>query len=438
MEYFELLNEKGEKLGKTKERNAVHRDGDLHGGSHIWVIRRSPHPAYGDTGIEVLLQKRRADKDSFPGCLDVSCAGHMTEGEDFVSTALRELKEELGLSAQAEDLIFLHDQLVGGDFVFHGEPFRNYEVNHVYLLRPDFPLTGLHYQEEEISGLVWQDAGKIRRLLAADSADYCINHAEMERLFAYLTKTGAVAQHRILEVCADSVESAVAAARGGADRLELCSDLAVGGVTPSLALYERVRECVKLPVHVLLRPRPGDFLYSEEDFEVLRRQTLAYKKAGADALVIGCLTKEGQLNREQMRTLMEIAEDTPVTLHRAFDMCADLTEALAEAKKLGVRTILTSGGCGRALEGAHILEELFRKAGPVEIMAGAGINAEAIETLRSQTSLRAFHMSGKQILPSAMEYRNPRVHMGLPGLSEYERWQTDEENVRLARETLDR
>lgn len=188
MEYFELLNEKGEKLGQIKERNAVHRDGDLHGGSHIWVIHTAAGAGEKRSGVEVLLQKRRFDKDSFPNCLDISCAGHMTAGEDFLSTALRELEEELGLRAQAEDLVFLHDQLVGGDYEFYGKTFRNYEVNWVYLLRPDFPLDTLHYQEEEISGLVWQDIETVRTALAEHSATYCIQPSELEQLYQYCVR----------------------------------------------------------------------------------------------------------------------------------------------------------------------------------------------------------------------------------------------------------
>ena len=180
MEYFELLSEKGQKLGKLKEREAVHRDGDLHGGSHIWVIRRTKEGA-----VEVLLQRRRADQDSFPGCLDVSCAGHMTAGEDFLSTARRELREELGLSVREEDLIFLHDQRVGGEYAFHGRPFRNYEINYVYLLRPDFPLDGLRHQEEEIAGLCWQEIGQIRESLKDGSRQYCIHASELKELYRY-------------------------------------------------------------------------------------------------------------------------------------------------------------------------------------------------------------------------------------------------------------
>ena len=242
---------------------------------------------------------------------------------------------------------------------------------------------------------------------------------------------------KILEVCVDSVESAKNAAAGGADRLELCADLVVGGVTPSLALYERVREVVQIPVHVLLRPRFGDFLYGKEEFEVLKRQAQGFKAAGADALVIGCLTRSGELDMEQMGVLMEIAGDLPVTLHRAFDMCADLEKALDAAGRLGVRTILTSGGHASALAGVEMLTRLQEKAGEVEIMAGAGISADAIREIYQKTGITCYHMSGKKVVESAMEYRNPKVNMGLPQLSEYEIWQTDEEAVRRAKKVLE-
>lgn len=241
---------------------------------------------------------------------------------------------------------------------------------------------------------------------------------------------------RILEVCVDSVASAVLAEAGGADRLELCADLVVGGVTPTLSLYERVREKVGIPVHVLLRPRFGDFLYSEEEFEVLRRQARAARQAGADALVIGCLTPEGRLCTGQMERLMEEAGGRPVTLHRAFDMCENLDQALEDAKKLGIHTILTSGGQASAEAGMETLARLQKAAGPLAIMAGAGIGAEAIRKLRRNTTLSAFHMSGKRVVTSRMIYRNPAVRMGLPQLSEYELWETDAEAVRQAKEAL--
>lgn len=237
----------------------------------------------------------------------------------------------------------------------------------------------------------------------------------------------------ILEVCVDSVESAVNAEAGGADRIELCGDLIVGGITPSLALFERIREKINIPIHVLLRPRFGDFLYSEEEMEVLVRQAKIFAKAGADNLVIGCLTPDGRLDLETMKRIIDATDGTPINLHRAFDMCRDLDEALEDAKKLGIVSILTSGGYASALEGIKVLERLKKNAGGIDIMAGAGMNAKNIKYMIEHSSLTAYHMSGKKILQSKMEYRNPRVNMGLPTLSEYEIIQTDANEIRAAK-----
>lgn len=240
----------------------------------------------------------------------------------------------------------------------------------------------------------------------------------------------------ILEVCVDSVESAINAERGGADRLELCGDLIVGGVTPSLVLFERIREKVNIPIHVLLRPRFGDFLYSDEELELLIRQARLFHNAGADNLVIGCLTKEGCLDMDANARIIEAAGTTSVNLHRAFDMCRDMDEALEDAKELGIVSILTSGGCSSALEGIHTLNRLKQNSGKIDIMAGAGINPSSLRYMKKNSCLTAFHMSGKKVLQSQMDYRNPSVSMGLPSLSEYEIWQTDEEIIRQAKLTL--
>lgn len=241
----------------------------------------------------------------------------------------------------------------------------------------------------------------------------------------------------ILEVCVDSVESAVNAEAGGADRIELCGDLIVGGVTPSLALFERIREKTNIPIHVLLRPRFGDFLYSEEEMEILIRQANMFADAGADNLVIGCLTPDGRLDLEAMNRIIDAAKGTPVNLHRAFDMCRDLDEALEDAKKLGIISILTSGGYASALEGIEVLDRLKKHAGNIDIMAGAGMNAKNIKYMMEHSSLTAYHMSGKKILQSKMQYRNPRVNMGLPTLSEYEIIQTDANEIRAAKLVMD-
>ena len=242
----------------------------------------------------------------------------------------------------------------------------------------------------------------------------------------------------LLECATDSVESALAAAKGGADRLELCANLIIGGTTPTLALYDEVRSHSDIPLFILIRPRFGDFLYSDYEANVICREIEMFQKAGAEGVVIGSLNKDGSLNAEHMKRFIDSAKDMSVTLHRAFDMCADPFETLKQAKELGVNTILTSGQAPSSLEGIDLYEKLIEKAnGEISILAGGGIKASTIEKLLKQTSLTAFHMSGKIVVESGMEFRNPAVSMGLPGISEYNIWLTDENNVREARRVLD-
>lgn len=242
----------------------------------------------------------------------------------------------------------------------------------------------------------------------------------------------------LLECATDSVESALAAAKGGADRLELCANLIIGGTTPTLALYDEVRSHSDIPLFILIRPRFGDFLYTDYEANVICREIEMFQKAGAEGVVIGSLNKDGSLNAEHMKRFIDSAKDMSVTLHRAFDMCADPFETLKQAKKLGVNTILTSGQAPSSLEGIDLYEKLIEKAnGEISILAGGGIKASTIEKLLKQTSLTAFHMSGKIVVESGMEFRNPAVSMGLPGISEYNIWLTDESNVREARRVLD-
>ena len=190
MEYFELLDEDGNRLGQVKERNQVHHDGDWHGGSHVWVMRKVEKEQDGFTpkgsDIQILLQKRRFDKDSFPGCYDVSCAGHMDAGETFLSTALRELEEELHITAKEEDLEFLFSQTVEGKYEFHGKPFWNREVNYVYLLKEDVPLDTLSYQESEIEDLKWMNIDELWEKVRQQATDFCIWKEELERLYEHL------------------------------------------------------------------------------------------------------------------------------------------------------------------------------------------------------------------------------------------------------------
>jgi len=241
----------------------------------------------------------------------------------------------------------------------------------------------------------------------------------------------------LLECATDSVESALAAVKGGADRLELCANLIIGGTTPTMALFDEVRSLSNIPLYILIRPRFGDFLYTDYEANVICREIEMFRKAGAEGVVIGSLEKDGSLNMGHMKRFMDCAGDMSVTLHRAFDMSADPFTTLEQARELGVNTILTSGQAPSSLEGIDLYQKLIDKAnGEITILAGGGISAPTIKELLKSTSLTAFHMSGKKVIESAMEYRNPRVSMGLPGISEYNIWLTDEENVRAAKEVL--
>jgi len=241
----------------------------------------------------------------------------------------------------------------------------------------------------------------------------------------------------ILEVCVDSFESAMAAVRGGADRLELCDNLVIGGTTPSRQLFREIRKYSNIPIHVLIRPRFGDFLYSDTEQEIMRQSVTEFHELGATAIVIGMLHADGSLDVNRMKELMELAPQCKVTLHRAFDVCRDPHEALIQAQELGVHTILTSGQQNYCTDGVELLTELVSMSKDVEILIGSGVNAKVIQEIAPITKATSFHMSGKKIMESAMSYRNPHVFMGLDGLSEYELWITDEQLIRDARKAID-
>ena len=249
-----------------------------------------------------------------------------------------------------------------------------------------------------------------------------------------------------LEVCVDSTASALAAKRGGADRLELCADLIIGGTTPSLALLRQVKAETGLPVRALLRPRFGDFCYDTYELAQMKEAAAELVAAGADGIVTGALTPEGELDVDALQPIYAAARRAaeaahrPVacTLHRAFDVCRDPFAALDAAKELGLSAILTSGQAASAPAGAALLQKLVTAAGnDIEILVGAGVSAGNLPALAAQTGARAFHLSGKEVLDSRMTFRREGVPMGLPGFSEFEIWQTSEANIRAARMVLD-
>lgn len=244
-------------------------------------------------------------------------------------------------------------------------------------------------------------------------------------------------QKYTLEVCTDSVESAVIAAQAGADRLELCSNLVIGGTTPTQALFSQVRKKCDLRIHVLIRPRFGDFCYTEDEFAIILEEIKAFRSLGADGIVIGALTPDGEPDCKEMEKMKKCAGDMWVTLHRAFDMCRDPYVALEQAYQLGINSILTSGQADSCMEGAECIRSLVRQsAGKIEIMAGGGVNAEVIRKMHEITGASAYHMSGKTVLDSPMRYRRANVHMGLPGISEYDIWRTDAGKIKEAADML--
>lgn len=246
--------------------------------------------------------------------------------------------------------------------------------------------------------------------------------------------------NRILEVCVDSYASAVAAIAGGADRLELCSALSVGGLTPSAALLRQIRKGSDIPIRCLMRPRGGDFFYTPEEIQQMAMEMAALRDAGADGFVIGCLTADGELDGNAMEPLLKEASGLGLTLHRCIDVSRDLEETYRQAALLRFDTVLTSGGAGKCLDGMETIGRLLtirdKENGP-EVLIGAGVNAGVIAAFREKyPQSRAFHMSGKTEIESGMRFRREGVPMGLPGLDEWHIPVTSEKAVREAKEQL--
>jgi copper homeostasis protein len=225
-----------------------------------------------------------------------------------------------------------------------------------------------------------------------------------------------------IEVCANSFESALAASEGGAGRVELCSAMLEGGLTPSYATIEMVKQKIDIKLNVIIRPRGGDFCYSASEFEVMKRDIEIAKEIGSNAVVFGILLPDGRIDVARTRELVQIASPMEVTFHRAFDMCNDLFVALEELKKLKIQRILTSGGKQTALLGISTLAELVKRAGSeIIIMPGSGVKPENIVDLINGTGAREFHLSGTIRTESQMKYRNPEINMGgVAGVPEYE------------------
>ena len=237
--------------------------------------------------------------------------------------------------------------------------------------------------------------------------------------------------HYTFEICANSAESCVAAQAGGAHRVELCASMPEGGTTPSFGEIRLARKLIDIRLHVIIRPRGGDFLYTPLELDIMEEDIHMARQAGADGVVFGCLTPEGDLDMPAMRRLMKISEGMSVTFHREFDYVRSPEQVLEHLIDLGVNRVLTSGQQPTAMQGASLLAELVRQAaGRIVIMPGCGVNEWNIAELAACTGASEFHFSARELKESKMLLRNPALSMGSSDQDEYAHPVTTAERVR--------
>lgn len=238
---------------------------------------------------------------------------------------------------------------------------------------------------------------------------------------------------RIIEICANSAQSCVEAEAGGAKRVELCAGIPEGGTTPSYGEIRMAQRLTsKIDINVIIRPRGGDFLYTEAEIGSMLLDIELCKQLGVHGVVFGCLTKEGDIDVPLMRRVIETAAPLSVTCHRAFDVCRDPFRAMEELIDLGCDRILTSGQQSDAVKGIPMIKQLVERADDrIIIMPGCGVREENIALIEQETGAKEFHTSARSVLYSRMEYRNEQVPMGSNVVtSEFETVQTDREKVK--------
>ena len=241
----------------------------------------------------------------------------------------------------------------------------------------------------------------------------------------------------ILEACVNSAVSAREAWLGGANRVELCENLADGGTTPSAGSITWARKHMSAGLFVMIRPRGGDFLYSDAEFEIMKADLLRAKELGADGIVFGILCADGTIDEARTSEVILLARPMGVTFHRAFDMTADPFEAMETLIRLGADRILTSGQKRTAPEGAGLIRDLVaRAAGRIVIMPGSGVKEDNLAALAGMTGATEFHVHLEKQVPGGMSFHQPGVYMGNPDRPEFEHTLTDRERIRNAREIL--
>ncbi len=213
-----------------------------------------------------------------------------------------------------------------------------------------------------------------------------------------------------VEVCATSIMSAMAAERGGAKRIELCDNIIEGGTTPGMGTIKMAVEKLSLDVCVLIRPRGGDFLYNDTEFQIMKEDIILCRELNVVGVVIGILTKDGLVDIPRMKELIKLARPMDVVFHRAFDMCSDPYKVLNQLIELNIDRLLTSGQKNTAIEGVEFIREIISIAeGRIEIMPGSGISIDNFKDLIERTGATNFHLTGRSKVSSEMEYRQNEV-----------------------------
>ena len=241
-----------------------------------------------------------------------------------------------------------------------------------------------------------------------------------------------------IEICVDSVGGALAAQAGGADRVEMCDNLMEGGTTPSAGCMRVARQRLKIGLQMMIRPRGGDFLYDADELMVMREDIRMAREFGADGVVFGCLTPEGDIDRERTAEFIALARPLNVTFHRAFDMCRDPRQGLEDLIALGVDRVLTSGQESSVLEGLALIAELHRQAaGRIIVLPGGGITERNVARIVEGSGVVEVHLGARSSVQSRMQFRHHRCYMGgTLRPAEFSWKSTDAAAVRSVRETL--
>lgn len=240
-----------------------------------------------------------------------------------------------------------------------------------------------------------------------------------------------------LEAVVDNIDSAVKAMETGANRIELCSNMIIGGTTPTLSLFTEVKKLCDIKIDVVIRPRCGDYHYSANEFKLMLAEIHRFKEAGADGIIIGALQANGMLDYPQMQRMILTAGRMSVTLNRSFDVCKDPYQTLKEAGELGIKRVITSGQKATCLEGIEVIRKLTQDAGnKIDIVINCGIDGSVIRQMYENTGITSYRVAGIIERESQMVHRNMEVHMGLAGFNEYILLDTDIRRIRDAAEIL--